>query len=72
VAHGQLGVAARANLLVLAALPVAGWAWLDWLVRTRCGRPGRRLTRAVVVGLVVVDLVFAIVRNLPAAGALRP
>ncbi len=72
LAHGQLATALRDNLLVVAAVPVAVAVWVDWLLRARSGRAPRRFPRAARVALVVLAGVFTLVRNLPAASALRP
>lgn len=72
LAHAQLGAAVRDNVLLVAALPMLALWWLDWLRRSRTGRPPRRLGAAGVVLLVAVAIAFTIVRNLPAVSGLRP
>jgi hypothetical protein len=66
---GHLVTALHDNALFVAAVPIIGFVWVAWLLRTM-GRPAPkmlplspRLTTAVAVVLVV----FAVARNLPIA-----
>jgi hypothetical protein len=72
VVHGQFGAAARANLLVVAAVPLVALWWLDAVGRARAGRPARALSRRAwwVAGAVAV--LFTVVRNVPGADLLHP
>lgn len=72
LAHGHLGQAVHDNVLLVAALPLLAWAWLDWVARSRAGKPARRLGAAGVALIVAVLVAFTVVRNLPPAGFLRP
>lgn len=76
LARGHWTAALHDNLLFVAALPVVALLWLEWVSRAREGRvrqarprwAGVLLTVGITVGLVA----FTVVRNLPAASALRP
>lgn len=70
--HGNLAAAAHDNVLLLAAVPLLLWAWIDWAARVRAGRPGRQLSLGEVVAIVAVMTAFTVVRNLPPVAALRP
>jgi Protein of unknown function (DUF2752) len=70
--RGHVTTALHDNLLLVAALPVLAIAWLDWVARRRTGRPARRWPTAATVGLVVLLVGYAVVRNLPSMVALRP
>lgn len=71
-ARGHLGAALHDNVLLMAAVPVFAWYFVDWTLRLRAGRPARRWPRSATVALVVLGVVFTVARNLPAMGALRP
>jgi hypothetical protein len=60
------------NVLLVAAIPVLAWLWLDSWRRSRTGRPQRTLPRTCVIAVVVVLVTFTIVRNLGPMAALRP
>jgi hypothetical protein len=70
--HGQWSAALHDNALLVAALPVLAWLWLDAWRRSRAGRPHRSLRRRGIVTVVVVLAAFTLVRNLGPMGALRP
>jgi hypothetical protein len=70
--HLEFAAAVRDNVLVVAALPILLWYWVDWMRRAGRGRPERRPGRAVLAGLWLVAAGFTVVRNLPAASWLRP
>jgi len=70
--HGDFAAAVHDNLLLIAALPLLAWAWLDWVARARAGKPGRRLSARGVIAIVATLVVFTVVRNVPAVGVLRP
>ena len=66
--RGDLGTALHRNLLLVALLPVLGYAWVLWLSGRRGPRLRARhgyLALAVVVG-------FGVARNLPGLGILAP
>jgi Protein of unknown function (DUF2752) len=68
----DVGAALHDNALFVAALPILALFWVDWIVRARSGLPRRRLSRATNFALMAGAVVFAVVRNLPFAAALRP
>lgn len=70
--HGEFGAALHANVLLLAALPLALGYWLTWLHRSRTGRAAPSPRRRTVAVIVVVLVIFTVVRNLPAMASLRP
>ena len=72
VARGHLGAALHANVLLVAALPVVIWMFLDWTRRLRDGRPARSWPKWAPAAFVVLGVVFTVVRNLPAFSVLRP
>ena len=72
LAHLQWRTALHDNLLFVLALPLVALWWVDWLRRARDGRPARRAGARGVAAALVLAVGFTIVRNLPAASALRP
>lgn len=72
LARGHIGTALRDNALLVAAVPVLVALWWAWVLRVRSGGSPRRWSPALRVGVVVVVVGFAVVRNLPFASALRP
>jgi uncharacterized protein DUF2752 len=70
--RGHFATAARDNVLLVAALPVVIGLWLAWIARADRDAQPRRWPPAVKIGVVVLVIGFAIVRNLPFASALRP
>lgn len=72
LAHLHLAAAARANLLLVLALPLLAAWWVDWTRRSSAGRPALRISRGVVIAIVALAVVFTVVRNLPFASVLRP
>jgi hypothetical protein len=74
LAHGHLGAAFGLNPLVFALLPVFGYLWGRWTVRSLRGEPmaSLLLRPRVAYALVVVVAVYWVVRNLPFAAVLAP
>lgn len=70
--HGQVATAVHDNVLLVTALPLLAWAWLDWVARTRAGKPARRISGRLVIAIVAVLAAFTVARNLPAMAVLRP
>jgi hypothetical protein len=70
--HGQWSAALHDNALLVAALPVLVWLWVDAWRRSRTGRPQRSLRRRGIVAVVVVLAAFTIARNVGPMAALRP
>src|SRR5664279_5119316 len=67
--RGHVGTALRDNVLVVSALPVVlALRWM-WVLRARSGGVSPRRSRTATVGVVVLLVAFAIVRNLPFAAA---
>ena len=69
LATGHLATAAHDNVLLLAALPVIAVVWVSWFLRS-LGRPAPKLvpfSPRVTVAVAVVLVVFAVLRNIPAA-----
>ncbi|HEY5184017.1 MAG TPA: DUF2752 domain-containing protein [Actinomycetes bacterium] len=67
LAHGNVVAALDRNVLVVLAVPVVAFAWLQWL--RRAVRPGTAPRREVppwlVRAVIVLVLVFWVVRNIP-------
>jgi hypothetical protein len=72
LARGHIATALHANIVFVGALPLLAWLWIDWVMRARAGKPGRRLGRPAVIAIVVVLALFTVVRNLPPMRMLRP
>lgn len=72
LSHADLTTALHDNVLVVAAVPVLVWLWLAWFVRAGSATPSVVRSRRINALLVVVLIAFAVVRNLPWAGVLRP
>jgi hypothetical protein len=70
--RGHPATALHDNVLLVLAIPVVFGLWWAWVVRTRSGTSAPRWNRSTVIGVVVVLVAFTVVRNLPAATALRP
>lgn len=70
--HGQWTAALHDNVVLVAALPLIGWLWIDAARRARGARPQRQIGRAQVFAIAVVLAAFTVVRNLPALAMLRP
>ncbi len=70
--HGQWSAALHDNMLLVVALPVLAWLWVDAWRRSRTGRPQRAVRRSHAAAVVVVLIAFTIVRNLGPMAALRP
>lgn len=66
--NGQLADAARSNLLLVVLLPVAVLGWALWLRRRLTSAEplvGRRTAELLGLGLLVVAVGFAVLRNTP-------
>ncbi|GAA2580010.1 hypothetical protein GCM10010411_10710 [Actinomadura fulvescens] len=74
LAHGDVGAAFGLNPLLFLLLPVLGYLWVAWTVRTVRGEPmDSVLFRPWAVGaFLVVMTAYWLVRNLPFAHALAP
>ena len=70
--HGEFSVAVHDNVLLVAALPLLAWGWLDWAARARAGKPRRRISLVGLIAIIGTLAVFTVVRNMPAAAVLRP
>ncbi len=70
--RGHVATALADNALLVTALPIVAALWLVDVAGIGSRAAPRRWSPAVKVGLVAVVVVFAVVRNLPFAGALRP
>jgi hypothetical protein len=71
--HGHLAQAFGYNALSMSMLPVLGWFWCSWLVRTKRDAPARRMVHPAVIWVLgVLIAVFWVVRNLPAGRFLAP
>lgn len=72
--HADLAAAAAYNVLLVLAVPVAGYAWMVWasprLGGPRLPRP--RIAPGVWWGLLTVALAYGVLRNLPAFSVLAP
>lgn len=74
LAHGHVGTAFGLNPLLFVLLPVFGYLYARWTVRTAQGLPMRSalFTPAVAYSFVGLLIVYWIVRNLPFAHVLAP
>jgi hypothetical protein len=70
--RGHVATALRDNALLVAALPVVLGVWLAWVTSPDRSVRSRRWPAAVRIGVIVVAVGFAVVRNLPFATGLRP
>lgn len=70
--HGRLIAGLHDNALFVLALPLLIGYWIDWMIRSRRGLPGRAVPRVVSVVAIVIAAAFMIVRNLPIGRALSP
>jgi hypothetical protein len=71
--HGQVGQAFGYNVLSMAMLPVLGYFWYSWLVRSVQGRPRQRLAHpAWIWGFAALTAIFWVARNLPLGHVLAP
>lgn len=69
--HGDVLAALDMNVLAVLALPVVVASWLAWLRRAATGAPRSWLApRWFATGVVVVFVVFAVARNVPALAPL--
>lgn len=69
---GDLALALRSNALLLAATPLVAVGTVRWTLRRARGLTTPVPGRPVVIAAVVVALVFAVLRNLPAFWFLAP
>jgi hypothetical protein len=72
LAHLNVMAALHDNAVFLLALPIVAVWWLDWVLRSRAGKPSRALPRYTAAAAVIVAVAFTVLRNLPFAHALRP
>ncbi|WP_240810037.1 DUF2752 domain-containing protein [Actinomadura sp. WMMA1423] len=74
LAHGRVGVAFGLNPLLFVMLPVFGYLYVRWAVRSAQGLPMRSalLQPAVAYSFAGLLIVYWIVRNLPFAHVLAP
>jgi hypothetical protein len=73
LAHGHVGQAFGYNVLSMSMLPVLGYIWVTWLIRSLRGQPRRPPAHpAWIWGLAAVVAVFWVVRNLPFGRFLAP
>jgi hypothetical protein len=71
--HGHVAQAFGDNVLAMSMLPVLGYLWLSWLIRSARGQPRSRVTHpAWIWGFAVLVLGFWVFRNLPAGHFLAP
>lgn len=71
--HGHVAQAFGYNVLAMSMLPVLGYMWLSWLIRSARGQPRTRVTHpAWIWGLAVLVLGFWVFRNLPPGHFLAP
>lgn len=72
--HGDAGTAFGLNPLLFVLLPVFGYLYVRWTVRTAQGLPMRTVLfeQPVVYAFLGLVVVYWIVRNLPFAQALAP
>ena len=69
--HGHLAAAFRLNALLVLALPLMAWFFVQWIVRTRAGqRPLHNFNPACLWTFLAIGLSFGIIRNLPFAQTL--
>lgn len=69
---GDLLLALRNNVLVVTALPLVAALYARWTVRRVQGRPLRMPPTLLVLAGVLVAVLFAVLRNLPAFWFLAP
>ncbi|REE99753.1 DUF2752 domain-containing protein [Thermomonospora umbrina] len=74
LAHGHAAAAFGLNPLAFVLLPVFGYLWGRWALRSVRGRPmaSRLLTPPAAYGFVAVVVVYWVLRNLPFADVLAP
>jgi hypothetical protein len=68
IARQHWAMAWHANPLFIVSLPLIALYWLDWRRRGAA----RRLPAAVVIGILLVMVAFAVARNLASMSSLRP
>jgi Protein of unknown function (DUF2752) len=73
LAHGQIAQAFGYNLFAMTMLPVLGYLWVAWLIRSARGRQRSRAVHpAWLAGLAVAVAFFWVFRNVPAGHFLAP
>jgi hypothetical protein len=73
LAHGHPGQAFGFNALSMSMLPLLGYFWAAWLIRSVRGQPRRKVAHpAWIWGLAALIAVFWVVRNLPFGHFLAP
>jgi Protein of unknown function (DUF2752) len=72
LAHLQVTAALQDNLLLVAAVPLVVWWWLEAVAHSKAGRPQRSVPVGALVALITLGVVFTVVRNLPTMSGLRP
>lgn len=71
--HGEVGQAFGYNMLSMSMVPVLGYIWVSWLIRSLQGKPRKAPPHpAWIWGLAAVIAVFWVVRNLPFGHVLAP
>jgi hypothetical protein len=71
--HGHPGEAFGYNMLSMSMLPVLGYFWVTWLIRSVRGQPRPAPAHpAWIWGLAAVIALFWVVRNLPFGHVLAP
>jgi hypothetical protein len=73
LSQGEVGAAFGLNVLTVAALPLLAIVWFRWTRRRWNGTSPRRLVHpAYLWSVLVIEIVFWVVRNLPMGAALAP
>jgi len=73
MAHGDLTSAIGLNVLTVLAIFALAAGWLQWVRRSWTGAPRTSVVPAPALwALLVVVVLFALLRNLPAGAALAP
>jgi hypothetical protein len=71
--HGHVTQAFGYNVLAMSMLPVLGYMWLSWLVRSARGQPRTRVAHpAWIWGFAALTVAFWVFRNTPAGHFLAP
>jgi hypothetical protein len=71
--HGHVGQAFGYNALAMTMLPVLGYMWISWLLRSARGQPRSRLAHpAWIWGFAAAIVVFWVFRNTPPGHFLAP
>lgn len=71
--HGHVGQAFGYNVLAMSMLPVLGYMWLSWLIRSARRRQRTHVTHpAWIWGFAVLVVAFLVFRNTPPGHFLAP